>query len=229
MDGVTAHRYGGQILYRNFNPRAPCGARHEAYRMGFIDGLISIHAPRAGRGNIHLTLDVAVRSFNPRAPCGARRKHMMICRLPFPFQSTRPVRGAAGLDCLKYINNGISIHAPRAGRGAFLQSKGIDPEGISIHAPVRGAAARPFKIDIIQRISIHAPVRGAALPRASTDISTENFNPRARAGRGLKNFALQLVARISIHAPVRGAALHIKKGWTAQGRFQSTRPCGARP
>ena len=32
------------------------------------------------------------------------------------FQSTRPVRGATGKRIIIHIVNGISIHAPRAGR-----------------------------------------------------------------------------------------------------------------
>ena len=38
-------RHGGQ----NFNPRAPCGARHPQGRKGSGIGGISIHAPRVGR------------------------------------------------------------------------------------------------------------------------------------------------------------------------------------
>ena len=56
---------------RNFNPRAPCGARH-------------------GRRADHQLY----RHFNPRAPCGARPRMHRQLSLPSIFQSTRPVWGA---------------------------------------------------------------------------------------------------------------------------------------
>ena len=55
---------------------------------------ISIHAPRAGRDNIHL-VDLWAQEI---------------------FQSTRPVRGATADIPVDILPRLISIHAPRAGR-----------------------------------------------------------------------------------------------------------------
>ena len=77
----------------NFNPRAPCGAR-----LG--EGAI-LH----GR-----------RYFNPRAPCGARLGLIRYGDSKYPFQSTRPVRGATFTGAGVFTIVEISIHAPRAGR-----------------------------------------------------------------------------------------------------------------
>ena len=77
-----------------FNPRAPCGARLPCCVALWNRGLISIHAPRAGRDRESNTDGV----------------------INDQFQSTRPVRGATlGVLCV-VEHNGISIHAPRAGR-----------------------------------------------------------------------------------------------------------------
>ena len=69
--GATAHRSPPLSMQARFNPRAPCGARHD---------------PACGcAGHI---------CFNPRAPCGARRVTMTLTIIYSMFQSTRPVRGA---------------------------------------------------------------------------------------------------------------------------------------
>ena len=81
---------------KNFNPRAPCGARQEQYRerpssaefqptrplRGATiiakdtkkSSLISTHAPLAGRDVVFPTVARIRKNFNPRAPCGARRE-----------------------------------------------------------------------------------------------------------------------------------------------------------
>ena len=89
-DGVCIRFF---VIWKYFNPRAPCGAR-----------------PKCG----------ATRSppsdFNPRAPCGARRNHIRRGEDPCLFQSTRPMRGATAKRKPLLFNLIISIHAPHAGR-----------------------------------------------------------------------------------------------------------------
>ena len=123
----------------NFNPRAPCGARHPAPRSAAPPAPISIHAPHAGRDqhvgqhheqeaeiSIHAphagrdgarsACVMAFSHFNPRAPCGARPATPSEKPPSNGFQSTRPMRGATG-SCGAYNHgNTISIHAPHAGR-----------------------------------------------------------------------------------------------------------------
>ena len=60
------------------------------------DGIISIHAPRAGRDTGQQGTQTGEKHFNPRAPCGARL--------------VRPI--------IRKVALVISIHAPRAGRDA---------------------------------------------------------------------------------------------------------------
>ncbi len=76
---------------------------------------------------------------------------------------------------------------------------------VSIHAPVWGATAFASRVATKAAVSIHAPVWGATgLDRAAKSI--KSFNPRARVGRDLED--------------------EIER---AGHKFQSTRPCGARP
>ena len=57
---------------RNFNPRAPCGARHLHPTMKPVALVISTHAPLAGRDKDDRARRAEDHYFNPRAPCGAR-------------------------------------------------------------------------------------------------------------------------------------------------------------
>ena len=95
LAGRDRKRLLKSCLGRNFNPRAPCGARRERQRtrrtaanisthaplagrdrdgQSLTDAMrISTHAPLAGRDRSSLRSRTRWRNFNPRAPCGARR------------------------------------------------------------------------------------------------------------------------------------------------------------
>ena len=146
---------------RDFNPRAPCGARQIGLaltRTSLIfqstrpvrgatgpvverpkDPNISIHAPRAGRDPPDLRPGGGDDHFNPRAPCGARRPHRL-----------RRVASA-----------GISIHAPRAGRDGQRRLRHFPGAYFNPRAPC-GARRRLDAIEgrMLTKISIHAPRAG---------------------------------------------------------------------
>ena len=130
----------GPILQRrDFNPRAPYGARLQGGQLFQGRVGISIHAPHTGRDS-SIPVDAppppAFQStrpmrgatenqhyagcgpghFNPRAPCGARPCGQLCTPACPPFQSTRPMRGATYTRDIKVPEAGISIHAPHAGR-----------------------------------------------------------------------------------------------------------------
>ena len=90
---------------KNFNPRAPCGARPCFGKDQNIFGVISIHAPHAGRDRPAPNVAEIIEYFNPRAPCGARPS--LFLRVSGVLQSTR------------YFN-------PRAPCGARLRSQSVD-------------------------------------------------------------------------------------------------------
>ena len=94
LRGATVAGGDTKCMAGDFNPRAPCGARHEVGFRLFQLPLISIHAPLAGRDPV----------YDMRAAPSHR------------FQSTRPMRGAtpdpgADADMGQHFN-------PRAPRGA---------------------------------------------------------------------------------------------------------------
>ena len=101
----------------DFNPRAPCGARHLQTAGVPINVAISIHAPLAGRDAMLNPILHSILHFNPRAPCGARllwvfihagrasisihaplagrdTRALLVYSMTGEFQSTRPLRGA---------------------------------------------------------------------------------------------------------------------------------------
>ena len=205
--GATNETHCWHFDHAHFNPRAPCGARPVttatlAYLLAFqstrpVRGAtvwhsstgrmsrISIHAPRAGRDESLRPMWTWVTDFNPRAPCGARRFTKNSNFGGQPFQSTRPVRGATTQGVTTFSDDGISIHAPRAGR---------DLERMLTLIP--------------KKISIHAPRAGRDPTRAVRCCIPCYFNPRAPCGArhsvsGLNGFATEFQST----RPVRGATV----------------------
>ena len=169
---------------RDFNPRAPCGAR--PWFSGCRTGLSH---------------------FNPRAPCGARLVCRQLCLQVVPFQSTRPVRGATNKD-LKItstvlfqstrpvrgatrggpgaaVERQISIHAPRAGRDSGNWSAAWQNIVFQSTRPVRGATGVMFSSRQLHHISIHAPRAGRDADSPPAVSAARNFNPRAPCGARL--------------------------------------------
>ena len=202
MRGATRSNNALLRENKNFNPRAPCGARQLSNARYIPDNtfqstrpvrgatiwcclmrelqVISIHAPRAGRDFLFSFVFSNLYDFNPRAPCGARLPIFPGNTITPIFQSTRPVRGATSLSSSR--SSSLFYFNPRAPCGA------------------RHPCCYPF--NIILFISIHAPRAG----RDSADrlLST--------------NTALFQSTR-----PVRGATKGYTEFFKLQ-RFQSTRP-----
>ena len=127
--GATMCRQTKSLQPKNFNPRAPCGARQTTVPPSQRLFLISIHAPRVGRDP------------DRRAEVGDWNV----------FQSTRPVWGATIVTVLPDTTDAISIHAPRVGRD-FLRLNDISRALISIHAPRVG---RDSKFDDFTPSNLH--------------------------------------------------------------------------
>ena len=122
----------------DFNPRAPCGARHSSRSLRSSkrlfqstrpvwgathrDGKTERHArdfnPRAPCGaRLKFANGFTIQwDFNPRAPCGARHEPVVPGKKVCAFQSTRPVWGATSRVRPSRFTRRISIHAPRVGR-----------------------------------------------------------------------------------------------------------------
>ena len=214
-----------------FNPRAPCGARpmtlpfspsaqrfqstrpmrgatgrrDEAAR---LEG-VSIHAPHAGRDFIPPSFGGRNKSFNPRAPCGARRLSTQLLHVEEEFQSTRPMRGATGLDAMADRFVGVSIHAPHAGR----DPSAICPRRLVMSFNPRApCGARLFARQVCHALSMFQstrPMRGATSNtiRPSRCGGFQSTRPMRGATRILPPLSSLIV--VSIHAPHAGRDLHV--------------------
>ena len=120
MWGATTTPTKPSSVFKGFNPRAPCGARHGiANTCNFWD-CVSTHAPRVGR-------DV----FPPSFSCSRA------------YVSTHAPR--VGRDHKTKFNNillrVVSTHAPRVGRDARQRAGGVIGT-VSTHAPRVGRDAQ---------------------------------------------------------------------------------------
>ena len=94
LRGATTAAAAQAPTARHFNPRAPCGARHD---------------DRHAFGGL--------RYFNPRAPCGARLFAIGAWLHTDEFQSTRPLRGATVVT--RTVTEGVAeFQSTRPLRGA---------------------------------------------------------------------------------------------------------------
>ena len=190
---------------RNFNPRAPCGARQGQ--------------PACGNCGAY---------FNPRAPCGARLRRSQGGRGIEQFQSTRPVRGATMTIEQRVAVLEISIHAPRAGRDGEGGASGGESEDFNPRAP---CGARLLAIMTLLLLSIFQstrPVRGATRSAPADVISALISIHAPRAGRDFLLCNSVLADFISIHAPRAGRDSRPSSIVLRNTYFNPRAPCGAR-
>ncbi len=174
---ITVHK---KNLFRYFNPRAPCGARHRPNDCGAW----SSH-------------------FNPRAPCGARRFRAAKRSKIFPFQSTCPMRGTT--RCVmhlpsykRYFNprapcgarpddlvatRRLSYFNPRAPCGARRIQLRQPSDGCQFQStcPMRGTTDWIDVCLLVKLFQSTCPMRGTTSFR-TTRTGTRYFNPRAPCG-----------------------------------------------
>ena len=140
------------VYSKNFNPRAPCGARHYYHTAIISDKQFQSTRPVRGATWRWISSRPTTCYFNPRAPCGARPVHTYLA---------------------PYIP-AISIHAPRAGRDISRRFPGLR-FWISIHAPRAGRDCLQSLHRVTDVISIHAPRAGRDVPPAARRLYLFEF------------------------------------------------------
>ena len=190
----------------HFNPRTPCGVRHESYccRFSRCPKFQSTH-PLRGATRTAPRNPLPCDNFNPRTPCGVRpglgSERGSVCI----FQSTHPLRGATV----------VSQATKQIAR-------------ISIHAPLAGCDMRGFQCRKLERISIHAPLAGCdcRCPPPMGDAKFQSTHPLR--GATISRWCCVRIMRISIHAPLAGCDRIASAGRSASGHFNPRTPCGVR-
>ena len=193
---------GGGLAGRgDFNPRAPCGARH-------LPTLSSVTHP----------------GFQSTRPLrGATRSAQTSSSIRI-FQSTRPLRGATKFVFESKVKRGISIHAPLAGRDQIVWEL-VGETVISIHAPLAGRDNVAYNIDCMEYIfQSTRPLRGATAPSFTHILPQQFQSTRPLRGATLSfNSYLVLWIYFNPRAPC-GARLNLTRQKPPSGPFQSTRP-----
>ena len=157
-------RLGGGIRITfsalNFNPRAPCGARLQTMTMTACRLIISTHAPLAGR-DVGQTYRIALSTiFQPTRPLRGATFMVGDVFSSMIFQSTRPLRGATALQSGREQHQSISIHAPLAGRDWGKLWNACEWQVFQSTRPLRGATHSKWQVHFDRLISIHAPLAG---------------------------------------------------------------------
>ena len=213
----------------NFNPRAPCGARPEDFRVHDLILHISIHAPRVGRDYGVPNYSLLADEFQSTRPVWGATLVTSSTNDSQIFQSTRPVWGAtrAKLSNTQRDRN----FNPRAPCGARLNT----PKNADCHSkfqstrPVWGATAFVTESDAQQVISIHAPRVGRDAHLIFINIRLTIISIHApRVGRDAMLCVGILEARISIHAPRVGRDTPTMLNVGFLFDFNPRAPCGAR-
>ena len=214
------------LQLRDFNPRAPYGARllgrgvallvvefqstrpirgaTRPLRSNVTASAISIHAPHTGRD---LWAEAKARwqaGISIHAPHTGRDWPSAVSRLMmFPFQSTRPIRGATRVEILFHLLN-LNFN-PRAPYGARLIYRTV--------------------IQTIARFQSTRPIRGATFRVLVIAKHIVHFNPRAPYGARLPVSIFCLISSIfQSTRPIRGATRPFGRSVYQRYKFQSTRP-----
>ena len=166
-------------------------------------GVVSIHAPRAGRDTWTAWTSTTGGRFNPRAPRRARR-------LDHPHRRHEEA---------------VSIHAPRAGRDTCALWRPMGTGLFQSTRPAQGATPLRWRARRHpRRFNPRAPRRARPRPPRGPGAGG-GFNPRAPR-RARRHAVLVHVARgrVSIHAPRAGRDVASTRIFRRLFAFQSTRP-----
>ena len=173
---------GHHYTSNDFNPRAPCGARHCHSLYSSLSLIFQPTCPVRGTTLLSFLTPSLRRYFNPRAPCGARHHDDQTIPREQGFQPTCPVRGTTKISSHNLCSLSISTHVPRAGHDSRASAFSAGTISFQPTCPVRGTTLR-FRSDSRHKIfQPTCPVRGttAAMRRRTTGHG--HFNPRAPCG-----------------------------------------------
>ena len=209
---------------RNFNPRAPYGARPSRWPAMLRNPRISIHAPLTGHDVLCLlhTLRPHISIHVPRT--GHDNMEDATWFHTHIFQSTRPLRGATfGIHSPSTVF-AISIHAPLTGRDRRRSTTRLFRIYFNPRAP---CGARLLAFSRLALFMLYFNPRAPYGARLSTGYDTSdgwNFNPRAPYGARLPApWTKDLVIQFQSTRPLRGAT-SLGKYIPLTMAFQSTRP-----
>ena len=227
LAGRDGSRRDAGIPRRDFNPRAPCGARLYADDVTTAGKIFQPTRPLRGatrslcaagwKGEFQPTRPLRGATaaapapspgkwnFNPRAPCGARPEGNISSLTQTVFQPTRPLRGATrAADRDTKEHQDFNPRAPCGARprpaSAWTRRTYFNPR-----APCGARRRDRLRQRHCLHISTHAPLAGRdTVPEL--DYICENISTHAPlAGRdAIASGIVQQMQQISTHAPLAG-------------------------
>ena len=133
---------GGRVVaVTDFNPRPPCGGRHDSHSLPTLPPTFQSTAPVWGPTRRSRPPRKNKTHFNPRPPCGGRRDGYAQEVLDFHFNPRPPCGGRRGRPYVVFHGTAISIHGPRVGADRPGNRHAVQVF-ISIHGPRVGADER---------------------------------------------------------------------------------------
>ncbi len=191
-----------------------------------LAGVVSIHAPRAGRDQHKIRPEKPLARFNPRAPRGARHEVDALTGAILEFQSTRPARGATRMSTTRprtrafqstrpargatrrlpgpWLPCGVSIHAPRAGRDHQANSASRVRRSFNPRAPRGARPSGLIPAMVVYWFQSTRPARGATRPNRAPARGVVVSIHAPRAGRDFRQPRSARLCAVSIHAPRAG-------------------------
>ncbi len=190
-----------------FNPRSPCGERHEDTRKG-----------------------IQTEDFNPRSPCGERQQPSHPGKLLHQFQSTLPVWGATPVFPLpRGVGSSFQSTLPVWGATFDPTVDNGQPVNFNPRSPCGERPARKQLELTRPDISIHAPRVGSDQHGPLQPGRCQDFNPRSPCGERLSRLVILAgINIISIHAPRVGSDFSALCLRPPPGYFNPRSPCGER-
>ena len=148
---------------KNFNPRAPYGARPSSIRAGDSGpGYFNPRAPYGARRRPKIPIAPPISNFNPRAPYGARPHLKLLNTLDqYDFNPRAPYGARHNRLSDNMLCNNISIHAPHTGRDRAIPPMIDQSRPFQSTRPIRGATGTFFDCISWSGFQSTRPIRGA--------------------------------------------------------------------
>ena len=238
---------GSIWVYRYFYPRSPRGERLFASQN--LSPFVLYFYPRSPRGErLSRTTCPAVerQNFYPRSPRGERQKemqHLLNLLYFYPrsprgerqpkhvktgkrggFLSTLPARGATRILADLFVDNEISIHAPREGSDLLITDM-VLPSCYFYPRSPRGE--RPDKVavgEITLKFLSTLPARGATQRRPPAPPAERFLSTLPARGATISPPSLGVAGGFLSTLPARGATPRAVHPGEEQQRFLSTLP-----
>ena len=237
-------------IWRDFDPRSPCGERQSNHRVSqppktfrstlplrgatveapavAVLAVISIHAPLAGSDLVMSKQNYMHVYFDPRSPCGERPMCESKGRFSYDFDPRSPC--GERRDFVRRLPD-IRYFDPRSPCGERRLPGRV--QRIRRHFDPRspcGERQEPRLPDIpFNPISIHAPLAGSDRIFLQSNFRHDISIHAPLAGSDTFLSSESIVFRISIHAPLAGSDFGADLSDTLLCDFDPRSPCGERP